>query len=87
MKEKFSPPFFFFFSFTVPLQTKVKQVLFLELARTIGMEVQFIFGRVFVFLSYRWNDSFPGTSVRHLSIALISSPSSGSTGGGVGGMS
>lgn len=34
-------------------------------------------GLVFLFLSYRWNDSFPGTSVRHLLIALILSPSSG----------
>ena len=41
------------------------------------MEVKFILGLVFLFLSYRWNDSFPGTSVRHLSIALILSPSSG----------
>lgn len=45
------------------------------------MEVKFILGRVFLFLSYRWNDSFPGTSVRHLSKALISSPSSGNTWG------
>ncbi|KAM7234818.1 hypothetical protein CapIbe_013638 [Capra ibex] len=27
--------------------------------------------------NFRWNDSFPGTSVRHLLIALILSPSSG----------
>ena len=84
VKEKFSPPFFFFFFkfySTITNKIKVKQVLLLELARTIGMEVQFIFGRVFLFLSYRWNDSFPGTSVRHLSIAWVSSPSSGSTWG------
>lgn len=41
----------------------------------IGMEVKFMLGLVFLFLSYRWNDSFPGTSVRHLSIALVLSPS------------
>ena len=45
------------------------------------MEVKFILGLVFLFLSYRWNDSSPGTSVRHLSIALILSPSSGNPGG------